>query len=290
MLLDGRELQLKMKLKWTRLMPYTLLTIFTLPIAIMYLWLFLSSVSTKMIAGVIPAGLTLQNWRFLWENIVVGTDVLPNIWQVTWNTLLLAGGLTIAEVVISLLSGYALSRMNFPGRKLMLRSLILLHAFPSVSLLIAVYYVLDALGMIDTLWGVLIVKIALQVPMSTYIIKGFFDEVPWDVEWASLIDGCSRIKSWYQVVLPLVKPGIASIIIFSFLAGWSEFLLLYTFVFNNQTYTLATYINNIIGDFKMTNYGVLTAVSIFYMLPVLIIYLLSQKSLMKMNVGGGKQV
>jgi inositol-phosphate transport system permease protein len=270
-------------------MAYFLLSLVSLPVILMYLWLLLSSFSTSTIAGIIPTGFTLNHWRFLWEDIQVGGKVFPNIWDVTWNTLFLAGTLTVVEVVISILAGYVLSRMEFPGRKWLLKSVILLHAFPVAVLLIAVYYVLDTLGLIDSLWGVMLAKAAIQIPMSTYIIKGFFDNVPWDVEWASRVDGCNRWTSWYQIVVPLVKPGIAAVSIFSFLAGWSEFLLLYAFIFSDENRTLATYITQLIGE-QMTDYGVLTAASIFYMLPVLFFFLFTQKSLMQMNMGGGKQV
>ncbi|WAA10540.1 carbohydrate ABC transporter permease [Fervidibacillus albus] len=272
------------------ILSYIVLSFLSLPVFFMYLWLFFSSVSTEMIGGIIPTSFTFENWRFLWENVEIGSRQLPSIWQATWNTFLLAGGLTIIEVVISVMAGYALSRMEFPGRTFLLRSVILLHAFPSVALLIAVFYVLDTLGLIDTLWGVMLVKAALQIPMSTYIIKGFFDDVAWDVEWSALIDGCNRIKAWYQVVIPLVKPGIAAISIFSFLAGWSEFLLLYTFIFDDQNITLATYLQKIIGDFQMVDYGLLTAAGLFYMLPVIFFFIFTQKSLMQMNMGGNKRV
>ncbi|MCD5406220.1 MAG: carbohydrate ABC transporter permease [Desulfotomaculum sp.] len=276
--------------KWHLLLAYLLLTIFSLPIGLMFLWLFLTSISTHTIAGVIPAGFTLEHWSFLWGPVEVGGRVLPSIWQATWNTILFAGGLTIFEVIISTMAGYTLSRMNFPGRKLMLRSVLILHAFPGVLLLIAIFYVLNALGLIDTLWGVMLVKVALQIPLSIYIIKGFFDEVSWDIEWAALVDGCNRLTVWYQVILPQVKPGIAAISIFSFIAGWSEFLLLFTFIFSEHNNTLAIYLLAIIGDFRVVNYGLLAAAALFYIFPVLLFFLFTQKFLMKMNMGGGKQV
>ncbi|WP_339194435.1 carbohydrate ABC transporter permease [Aeribacillus sp. FSL W8-0870] len=280
----------KLKRRRKLIISYTILSFLSLPLFLMYVWLFFSSISTDMIAGIIPTNITFENWRFLWENVEIGSKQLPSIWKATWNTFVLASGLTVMEGIISVMAGYALSRMEFPGRHFLLRSIILLHAFPSVALLIAVFYVLDTLGLIDTLWGVMLVKAALQIPMSTYIIKGFFDDVPWDVEWSALIDGCNRINAWYQVVIPLVKPGIAAISIFSFLAGWSEFLLLYAFIFDEKNVTLATYLQKIIGDFQMVDYGLLTAAGLFYMLPVIFFFIFTQKSLMQMNMGGSKHV
>ena len=267
---------------------YGVLGITTLPIIFMYLWLFLNSFFQKMKFGIIPESFTLENWSFLWEPIVYRGSELPSIWTATWNSFVFAGTMTILEVLIGVMSGYALSRIQFPGRKFILTTTMLLHAFPSISLLIAVFYILNFLGLYDSLFGVILVKTALQIPMTTWIIKGFFDDVPWDVEWAGLIDGCSRIKVWFQIVLPLIKPGIASISIFSFLSGWSEFLLLYTFSVSGDNITLASFLQKLTSDPNLVNYSLLGAISLFYMIPVLIFFIFTQRSLMQVSTGGIK--
>lgn len=278
--------------KWKRRLPYIIaygvLGITTLPIIVMYLYLIINSFTTQTKFGFIPLNFTLENWSFLWRNVEYGSNVYPSVWLATWNSLKFAGILTILEVFIGVMAGYALSRLRFPGRKLILKTTLLLHAFPSVALLIAVFYILNFLGLIDTLWGVILVKTALQIPMTAWIIKGFFDEVPWDIEWAGLIDGCNRFKVWYSIVIPSVRPGIAAVSIFSFMAGWSEFLLLYTFILSEKNVTLATYLQKMLSDSNMIPYGLLTAISVFYMIPVIIFFLFTQKSLMKVNMGGGK--
>jgi inositol-phosphate transport system permease protein len=277
--------------KWLPyLVAYSVLGITTLPILLMYVWLLLSSFSVQMKYGFIPVDFTLENWRFLWTNVEQGGTVLPSIWLAVYNSLLFSGSLTVLEVLIGVMAGYALSRMEFPGRQGLLKTTLMLHAFPSVALLIAVFYILNFLGLFDSLWGVLLVKTALQIPMTAWIIKGFFDDVPWDVEWAGMMDGCSRFKVWYTIVLPIIKPGIAAVSIFSFLSGWSEFLLLYTFILSDENVTLASYLQKLIGDPNLLNYGLLSAVSLFYMLPVLLFFIFTQKSLMQVSTGGGKRV
>jgi inositol-phosphate transport system permease protein len=280
--------------KWKKRIPfiiaYGVLGLTTLPIILMYLWLLLSSFSEQMKYGFIPVRFTLENWKFLWTNVEHGGSTLPSIWTATWNSFVFSGTLTILEVIIGVMAGYALSRLEFPGRQALLKTTLLLHAFPSIALLIAVYYILNFMGLFDSLWGVVLVKTALQIPMTAWIVKGFFDDVPWDVEWAGLIDGCSRLKVWFTIVLPLIKPGIAAVSIFSFLSGWSEFLLLYTFILSDENVTLASYLQRLISDPNLVNYGLLSAVSLFYMLPVLLFFIFTQKSLMQVSVGGGKRV
>jgi inositol-phosphate transport system permease protein len=288
-----REL-LARRAKWKARSPYiiaySVLGIVTLPIILMYLWLLLSSFSSQMIYGVVPVDFTMENWRFLWSDVEIVGAVFPSIWLATWNSIVFSGVLTILEIIIGVMAGYALSRMDFPGRKSLMKATLMLHAFPSVALLIAVFFILNYMGLFDSLLGVILVKTALQIPMTAWIIKGFFDDVPWDLEWAGLIDGCNRFKVWYKIVIPVIKPGIAAVSIFSFLAGWSEFLLLYTFVISDNNITLATYLQKLISNPNIVDYGLLSAVSLFYMIPVLVFFLLTQKSLMQISAGGGKGV
>jgi len=260
----------------------------------MYLWLLMSSLSSKVLFGFIPAEFTARNWRFLWEPIQMGAAAHLSVWKATWNTLIFAVSVMLIVVLVATLAGFALSRMQFRGRESIMRLIILLHAFPGITLLIAIFYVLYFLTrathikFLDSLWGVALVKASLEIPWSAWIIKGFFDNIPWEVEWSAYIDGCNRFQAWYKVILPQLKPGIAAISIFSFLAGWGEFIYLYTFIFSEQNQTLSLLIKALIGEFRFTDYGLLAAVSLFYIIPVLIFFIFTQKGLMRVTVGGIK--
>lgn len=265
-----------------------LLLLGSLPLVLLYLWLLLSSVSERVAYGVIPVGFTASNWRFLWEAVTVAGSPYPGIWLITANSLVLALGLVLAEVLVSTMAAYALARFSFAGRESLLKSTILLHAFPSAALLIAIYYVLRIFGLLDTLLGVLLLKVAVDVPMNTWLLKGFFDAVPWNLEWAALIDGCTRFTAWRRIVLPLVAPGIATVATLAFLSGWSEFLFVYTFIFDTRFMTLSAFLKAITGDMQGVDYGLLTAVGTFQMIPVLIFFGLTQKWLMKAPFGATK--
>lgn len=277
-----------------RCVPYLFLALTSLPILSMYLWLFMSSLSSKVLFGFIPAEFTARNWRFLWEPIQMGAAAHMSIWRATWNTLFFAVSVMLLVVLVATLAGFALARMQFKGRESIMRLIIVLHAFPGITLLIAIFYVLYFLTRVthikflDSLWGVALVKASLEIPWSAWIIKGFFDNIPWEVEWSAYIDGCNRFQAWYKVILPQLKPGIAAISIFSFLAGWGEFIYLYTFIFSEQNQTLSLLIKALIGEFRFTDYGLLAAVSLFYIFPVLIFFIFTQKGLMRVTVGGIK--
>lgn len=264
-----------------------------IPIWSMLLWLIVQSFSGRVILGIIPSNFTFKNWRFLWSPLKMGLKEYPNIWPITLNTLFLALGVAGLVVFVSTLGGYALSRMEFKGRVELMQFIIALHAFPSIILLIALFVILNNLGLygkgLITLIGIILIKAGLEIPMATWIIKGFFDTIPWDLEWAALVDGCTRWKAWRTVILPLVLPGIGAISIFSFLSGWSEFLLVFTYVEDETYYTLPVLIYHMIGEYKYIDWAMLAALGLFYAIPTIIFFSTSQKLLLRIYVGGIKR-
>jgi inositol-phosphate transport system permease protein len=281
--------------------PYILMTILTIPVFIGYVWIVISTFSGRT-HGLVPVdsngnfgGLTLDNWSFLWED--------PNIWSVTLNTILLSVLLTIGVVLISALAGYALSRISFPGRKTFLAGTLILHAFPSVTLLISIYFVLRWINNIpvlgkglpiiggfgyNTVGGVALVMVSLSLPLGIWLMKGFFDNVSWDMERAALIDGCSRLRVWWEIMLPSIKPGIAALAIFTFISGWGAFLIPYTFITDQEKSTLAAYLNSLMGDTAPVNYSRVAAVGLFQLFPVLVFFIFTQEYLLSIFGGGSK--
>ena len=281
--------------------PVILLTILTIPVVAGYLWIIISTFSTRTY-GLVPVdregkfgGLTLRNWAFLWED--------KQIWNVTLNTLLLAVLLTAGVLVVSAMAGYALSRISFPGRKAFLGGTLILHAFPSVTLLIAIYFILRQISKIpvlgkglpiiggfgyNTIGGVALVMVALQLPLGVWLMKGFFDNVSWDMERAALIDGCSRLRVWWEIMLPSIRPGIAALAIFTFIGGWGAYLIPYTFITDQTKSTISAYIQSLQGDTSPVNYSRIAAIGIFQLIPVLIFFIFTQEYLLSIFSGGTK--
>jgi inositol-phosphate transport system permease protein len=261
-----------------------LLILISLPIVAGYAWLLVSSFNAR-VHGLWPVGeWGLDNWRFLWERI----GRRPPVLTVMLNTLLFAGGVAALVVTVSSMAAYAISRLHFPGRGLFLGLVLVLHAFPAVSLLIASYYVLVVLGLFDTLLGVILVMTSFMMPLGIWLLKGFFDGLSWEMEMAALVDGASRWTIFFRLALPLVSPGLFAVGIFSFLVAWGEFILPYTFIVSGRTWTFSIYLASMMGDFEMANYGLLGAVGLFYMLPAVIVFLVGQRYLLTMYSGGSK--
>ncbi|MBA7497409.1 hypothetical protein ES704_00137 [subsurface metagenome] len=296
-----------MKLKISRqgvkpTLAYLALIVFSIPIFLGFLWLVITTFSTRT-EGLKSLGWTLNNWSFLWES-PFGLK-FQSIWTVTLNTFLLATVMTIIVVFVSSMSAYALSRMKFAGRKGFLSATLILHAFPSVTLLIPIYFVLlwitkvpiigQGLPLIggfgfNTIGGVALVMVAFQLPFGIWIMKGFFDNISWDMERSALIDGASRFQVWWKILMPNIKPGIAALSIFAFISGWNAYLIPFTFTVGRagKTTVLSVYLQYFMSESVMTKWNVVAAVGLFQLIPVLIFFLFTQEALLNIYGGGAK--
>jgi inositol-phosphate transport system permease protein len=256
------------------------LTIFfsitSLPILILYMWLFIDTISEINVDSIWPNKFTLKNWQFLFTTL----EGHSNVWRVTLNTFIYAISTVMIVLTLSSTAGYALSRLKFPFRAQILGTVLVLHSFPSVTLIIAIFLMLRILGLYDTLIGVILVTSSLQLPLGIWIMKGFYDTVPWEIEMAGIIDGANRFQVWYKLVLPQIKPGIAALSIFSFMAGWSEYILPLILTPSSDREMLSVFLAGLLVDDYLTDYGLFKAVGFFYILPVMIFYLFTQDKLL----------
>ena len=292
----------KFRLNLKSILAYLALIVFSMPIFLAFLWLIITTFSTRT-EGLESLGWTLSNWSFLWKS-PFGPE-FQSIWFVTFNTFLLATVMTTIVVFVSSMSAYALSRMKFAGRKGFLSATLILHAFPSVTLLIPIYFVLRWITKIpiigkglpliggfgfNTIGGVALVMVAFQLPFGIWIMKGFFDNISWDMERSALIDGASRFQVWWKILMPNIKPGIAALSIFAFISGWNAYLIPFTFTVGRagKTAVLSVYLRNFMSESVMTEWNMVAAVGLFQLIPVLIFFLFTQEALLNIYGGGAK--
>ncbi len=242
--------------------------------------------------------LHLDNWAFVTDPDMVAKlqgrrqatveAQFPWVWTAFFNSLALAVVQTIIVLTVSTLAGYYLSRFQFTGRASFLQALLVLHAFPAMTLIIPIFLMLHWIGMLDTLTGVILVITTLELPFAIFIMKGFFDAVPWDIEMSAMTDGASRRQAFFQIVLPQVKVGLLAVGVFAFLKGWEEYVFVRTLLFEKQNWTMSLYLFYVADDVMGVDYGIVAAVSVLYVLPSLVLYLLCQKYLVQMTIGGIK--
>ena len=284
----------KTREKMGRRFAYGFLILSITPILIGYTWLVIATISTRT-EGLLPrnaqggiGGFTLRNWDFVTDSA---------IWNAMLNSLLIAVAMVIGVGIASTAGGYALSRMKFAGRKGFLSMTLVLHAFKAEMLLIAIFFVLRFLGDIpiigdyigfNSVGGVALVMIALELPLGIWLMKGFFDNLPWDMERAALIDGASRFRVWWQIMLPQVRPGLAALSLFTFIAGWNAYLVPFTFTVGTKVANMPVFLNQLISDTAPTNWNAVAAVGLFQMIPLLIFFIFTQELLLNIYAGGSK--
>jgi inositol-phosphate transport system permease protein len=258
--------------------------------------LLIGAVTVLILAIVTGPHLHLDNWRFLWNPDVADAlkgasgvgGKFPSVWTAFFNSLVIAGAQMALVVVVSTLSGYYLSRFAFSGRPLFLQGLLVLHAFPAMTLIIPIFLMMYWIGLQDTLVGVVLVITALELPFAIFVMKGFFDAVPWDIEMSAMTDGASRRQAFFHVVLPQVKVGMLAVAIFAFIRGWEEYVFVRTLLIAQENWTMSLYLFWTITDMMGVDYALVSAVGVFYVLPSVVLYLLTQRYLTQMTFGGIK--
>lgn len=292
----------KFRLNLKSILAYLALLTFSMPIFLAFLWLIITTFSTRT-EGLESLGWTLSNWSFLWKSPF--GPKFQSIWVVTLNTFFLAAVMTTVVVFVSSMAAYPLSRMKFAGRRGFLSATLILHAFPSVTLLIPIYFVLRWITKIpiigkglpfiggfgfNTIGGVALVMVAFQLPFGIWIMKGFFDNISWDMERSALIDGASRFQVWWKILMPNIKPGIAALSIFAFISAWNAYIIPFTFTVGRagKTTVLSVYLQNFISESVMTEWNMVAAVGLFQLIPVLIFFLFTQEALLNIYGGGAK--
>ena len=255
-------------------------------------------VLTAVILGLILLGqdLHLQNFRFMVNANIIddldgqGTagDRYPWVWEAFANSLLLASTQTVIVVAVSTLAAYYLSRFSFRGRNIFLQSLLVLQAFPAITLVIPIFLIVFWVGLLNTLYAPILVLTALELPFFIFIMKGFFDAVPWDIEMSAMTDGASRREAFWMVVLPQVRVGMIAIGVFAFIKGWEEYVFVNGLRTGDSYWVMSTYLYYVREDVMGVDYGMVAAVAVLYVLPALILYLFCQKYLTQMTLGGVK--
>ncbi|MDO1583121.1 carbohydrate ABC transporter permease [Rhizobium oryzicola] len=256
-------------------------------------WAVLGLAILLLMAIFVAPFMTLSNYRFLLTRDISGSgntrsDLLPSVWASLGTSLAFAIAQTAIVTLVATPAAYALSRFAFVGREAFLRGLLMLHAFPALALTVAVFVQLHYMGMLNSLSAVVLVLSALELPYAIFVMKGFFDTVPWDIEMSAVTDGATRSQAFRMVVLPQVRSGIIAIATFTFLRGWEEYVLVQTLLIEKTQFTMSLYLFFVSQDHMGVDYGMVAAVGIVYLLPVLILYSFTQKYITQMSFGGIK--
>lgn len=244
-----------------------------------FVWVFLASFKTRaeLYATPIvylPASLSVANYVEAW------TSKLTPFSRFFANSLWVSSVTMVATTLVSILAGYALARFRFAGRQTFLLIFLATQMFPAVLLIAPLLSQWYALGLIDTYQALIYSNFSFTVPFTVWMLVGYFESIPIELEESAMLDGCNRFGALCRVVLPLAAPGVAATAIFAFVASWSELLFAITFTSQTEMRTLSAGLLFMVGQYEI-QWGQLSAGVIISTVPVAILFTYLQRHLIQ---------
>ncbi len=192
------------------------------------------------------------------------------------NSLIISVTSVILSVFLSSLAAYAFARLRFIGRQVLFFLFLAGVMLPLQATLVPLYRLLSRLGLISTYWGMIVLYVAFTIPFGIFLLTGFFRSIPYEIEEAAMIDGCSRFEMYWRIALPLAAPGLATIAILEFIWFWNEYLLALTFIQKESIRTVTMGVMVMSGTFQL-DFSKLTAGTLISLVPIVIFYMLFQR-------------
>jgi ABC-type glycerol-3-phosphate transport system permease component len=258
---------------WAGLAALTLFAV--LPFA----WMFLCSFKTR--AELYTTPLVYLPGSFDPINYVEAwTSRLTPFGRFFANSVWVSSVTMVVTTVISILAGYALARFQFAGRQTFLLIFLATQMFPAVLLIAPLLSQWYALGLIDTYQALIYSNFSFTVPFTVWMLVGYFESIPRELEESAMIDGCNRFGALCRVVLPLAAPGVAATAIFAFVASWSELLFAITFTSQTEMRTLSAGLLFMVGQYEI-QWGQLSAGVMISTVPVAVLFVFLQRHLIR---------
>lgn len=243
-----------------------------------FLWLLLSSLDRDAGPYLRVPALTLTNFaRFFSAS---GTPLL------LVNSLVISLGATAITLVLGVLGGYALARFRFAGRRPLMFTVLLIRVVPPTATVVPLYLLMIKLGLNNSLTGLILVEAAYQLPIALWLLKGFVDGIPIELEEAAWTDGSTRFGALRRIVFPLVAPGLGAAALFTFINVWGDFLTPLVLLQTESKYPLSIGLFRAFSARNQVDWGLLTSTAILYMVPPAILYLVVRRYLLKATVTG----
>jgi multiple sugar transport system permease protein len=258
---------------------YLILVALALFALVPFSWLALAAFDRQASIFVkVPQGWTLSNF----VNLFVNEDGL----RLILNSLIYSGGATLVLVVVATMAGYVLSRYHFPGRRTFMLGILLLRVIPPTAIIAPLYVIATGLGFLDTYYGVTLVLAAWQLPLALWLMKGFFDTVPIQIEEAAWVDGATRLQAAFRVVLPLAGPGVGAAALIAFIGAWNEFLIPLVLISDPDKQPIALGLFRAYISYTQVDWGFLAALSVVYVIPAVVFYVVARRALQQSVAGG----
>ncbi|MCW5951426.1 MAG: carbohydrate ABC transporter permease [Propionibacteriaceae bacterium] len=246
------------------------------------LWMFISSLRPATELFLSPPTLLPSEFTLDWYREALGGS---NVLRWFINSLVVALGTALISCTVGTLAGYALARFAYPGRRVFMMLLVSAYLFPAILLLMPLYLMLSNYGLVGTLPAIMLAHVAITLPLATWLMKSFVASVPRELEEAALVDGCGPFAAFWRVTLPLLRTGIATTMLFSFVLSWDEYLFA-SALSQGSTTTAPVGIQTFISSFDI-RWGAIMAVGSLVTIPVVVLFVFLQKHFEKGITAGG---
>ncbi|MFG2112375.1 sugar ABC transporter permease [Streptomyces sp. NPDC048718] len=218
------------------------------------------------------------------------TSLLRDTPFLTWfgNSMLIAFFTTLLGVFISCTTGYAVSRFRFAGKRGLMWVLLITQMFPVAVLIVPIYNILSSMGLLNNATGLVVTYMTIAVPFCAWMMKGFFDSIPREIDESGYVDGLNPFGTFWRLILPLAKPGIAVTAFYSFITAWGEVAYASAFMVGDENLTLAGGLQKFVNQYS-AQWGPMSAASVLIAVPAALVFLFAQRHLVTgMSAGAVK--
>ena len=294
--MTGVKLSIKSKKRLGRASIYVFALMAAFYLGAPFYWLVASSFmhdaeAISVPVHLIPENPTLEHWQdYLLpkphtETANIGAATARVFRRGIYNSLVIAGFVTLANLTIGTLAAYSLARLQFMGASLLMLFYLGSRSVPAVAIMIPMFILVQKLGIVDTHLVVIIAHTTFTLPFTIWILRGYFQTIPMDLEEAALVDGCGRIQALIRIFLPVAVPGLVAAGIFSFMLSWIEFLFALLFTSTDKSKTVTVMASAFTSDVDVS-WTVIATGGVLAVLPPLLLVLIFQKYLISGLVGG----
>ncbi|QKE72775.1 carbohydrate ABC transporter permease [Arthrobacter citreus] len=273
----------KRRMLVSKIVTYVVLIVISIFCVFPFLWMLVTSLKpTDQIRSTHPSFFIKHPTFSHFQNVLVNTKFITFF----INSFIVAISTTLISILVSIFAGYALSRFQrFKGVKFLNITMLLSQMIPGVLLLVPLYILMQRFGLLDTYASMILAYTTFMVPLCTFMLKGFFDSIPYELEEAAEMDGCSRVRIIFQIILPISIPSIVATALFAFVNAWNEFMFGYVFINDEAHRTLTPGITLFKGLYS-TDWGSIMSASVLAVIPIVIMFIYLQRYLIEGMTAG----
>ena len=245
-------------------------------------WLLVTSLRTSADIFIVPAHIIPKSVTF---SQYINVFRRYSLASYLWNTVVVSLATVIFVTVLALPCAYAMARFRLPGQKIVLSLLLVMRMIPVVALTIPLFAVFSDVGMLDTLWALILTHTASKLPVAIWLLMGFIQDLPKEIEESAQVDGAGSLRTLLQIVTPMIAPGIGASAVITFLFTWNDLLIAFTLTSSKSAETLPVGLTNFVTEYGI-DWGAMSAAGVLMVIPTLIFVWFAQGLLVKGLVAG----